>query len=102
MGTSLSAQLSLFGPEDEAGEYHDATRTGFFSLLVAVGLEKRQDSYRLTLMPTVLGMVDITRDTWLTQAEFTRPNRRVVNLARIGLLFSDLDTYPALVCGETT
>ncbi|WP_334170178.1 hypothetical protein [Zoogloea sp.] len=44
-------------------------------------------------MPTILGMVDQTRDTWLTQAEFMRPNRRVVNLARVGLLFADLDTY---------
>ncbi|WP_372389695.1 replication protein [Xanthomonas axonopodis] len=88
-----AAQLALFEPADEAGTYHDTTRTGFFSLLVAVGADKRQDSYRLTDMPTILGMVDHTRDTWLTQAEFMRPNRRVVNLARIGLLFADLDTY---------
>ncbi|WP_108835130.1 replication protein, partial [Xanthomonas fragariae] len=76
-----------------ARTYHDTTRTGFFSLLVDVRGEKRQDSYRLTAMPAVLSMVDPTRDTWLTQAEFMRPNRRVVNLARIGLLFADLDTY---------
>ena len=87
------AQLALFEPADEAGTYHDTARTGFFSLLVAVGKDKRQDSYRLTDMPTILGMVDQTRDTWLTQAEFMRPNRRVVNLARVGLLFADLDTY---------
>ncbi|WP_448649093.1 replication protein [Pseudomonas corrugata] len=37
-------------------------------------------------------------DTWISQAEFIRPNRRVVNLLRLGLLFADLDTYrvPAL------
>lgn len=90
---SSTAQLALFGPDDEARTYHDATRTGFFSLLVDVRGEKRQDSYKLTDMPTILGMIDRTRDTWLTQAEFMRPNRRVVNLARIGLLFADLDTY---------
>ncbi|EBB2392677.1 replication protein [Salmonella enterica subsp. enterica serovar Worthington] len=90
---SSTAQLALFGPDDEARTYHDATRTGFFSLLVDVRGEKRQDSYKLTDMPAVLGMIDRTRDTWLTQAEFMRPNRRVVNLARIGLLFADLDTY---------
>lgn len=87
------AQLRLFEPADEAGTYHDSGRTGFFSLLVASGREKRQDSYRLTFMPEVLGMLDPSRDTWLSQAEFIRPNRRVVNLARIGLLFADLDTY---------
>jgi hypothetical protein len=34
----------------------------------------------------------------MSQAEFIRPNRRVVNLSRLGLLFADLDTYrvPAL------
>ncbi|WP_241693304.1 replication protein [Pseudomonas syringae] len=49
-------------------------------------------------MPTILNLVDKTRDTWMSQAEFIRPNRRVVNLSRIGLLFADLDTYriPAL------
>jgi hypothetical protein len=49
-------------------------------------------------MPTVLGLVDKTRDTYMSQAEFIRPNRRVVNLSRLGLLFADLDTYriPAL------
>ncbi|CAD0362349.1 replication protein [Xanthomonas hortorum pv. taraxaci] len=88
-----AAQLALFGSDDEARTYHDTNRTGFFSLLVDVRGEKRQDSYRLTAMPAVLSMVDPTRDTWLTQAEFMRPNRRVVNLARIGLLFADLDTY---------
>lgn len=87
------AQLALFDPAEEAATYHDCARTGFFSLLVAVGKDKKQDSYRLTDMPKILGMVDTTRDTWLSQAEFFKPNRRVVNLARIGLLFADLDTY---------
>ena len=87
------AQLALFDPADEAATYHDTKRHGFFSLLVAVGSTKKQESYRLADMPQVLSMVDTTRDTWLSQAEFIRPNRRVVNLARIGLLFTDLDTY---------
>lgn len=78
--------------------YHDSNRSGFFSLLVDVHGEKRQSSHRLADMPTVLNLVDKTRDTWMSQAEFIRPNRRVVNLARLGLLFTDLDTYriPAL------
>lgn len=90
-----SAQLRLFSPTDEAGCYHDTARQGFFSLLIATGEnnDKKQDSYRLSLMPTVLSHLDHSRDTWLSQAEFIKPNRRVVNLARIGLLFADLDTY---------
>jgi hypothetical protein len=90
---NTSKQLTLFKPADEAATYHDAARVGFFSHLVGKGKDRRQDSYRLTDMPVILGMVDPSRDSWLTQAEFIRPNRRVVNLARIGLLFADLDTY---------
>ncbi|WP_241194737.1 replication protein [Pseudomonas synxantha] len=49
-------------------------------------------------MPKVLNLLDKKVDTWISQAEFIRPNRRVVNLLRLGLLFADLDTYrvPAL------
>lgn len=92
------SQLALFSSQDEAQTYHDSTRSGFFSLLVDVRGDKRQSSHLLADMPTVLGLVDKTRDTWMSQAEFMRPNRRVVNLSRLGLLFADLDTYrvPAL------
>lgn len=87
------AQLALFDGAEEARAYHDPGRSGFFSILVDVNGNKRQSSHRLIEMPTVLNLIDKSRDTWLTQAEFIRPNRRVVNLARIGLLFADLDTY---------
>lgn len=58
-------------------------------------MANRQTSilFPLEQMPTVLNAVDHRLDTWLSQAEFMRPNRRVVNLLRIGLLFADLDTY---------
>lgn len=62
-------------------------------MLMATGEGKQQNSYRLSQMPVVLSLLDYSRDTWLSQAEFLKPNRRVVNLARIGLLFVDLDTY---------
>ncbi|MDH4610333.1 replication protein [Pseudomonas sp. BN102] len=89
----MDHQLSLLGPQEEAELFHDQQRSGFFALLVQLPDKKRQSSYRLTDMPAVLEMVDPTRDTWISQAEFFRRNRRVVNLARIGLLFVDLDTY---------
>lgn len=78
--------------------YHDSTRRGFFSLLVDSRGGKRQSSHRLADMPKVLSLLDKKIDTWISQAEFIRPNRRVVNLLRLGLLFADLDTYrvPAL------
>jgi hypothetical protein len=88
-------QLSLFDRAEEARAYHDPARAGFFSILVNDQGEKKQSSHRLIEMPTVLELIDKTRDTWMTQAEFIRPNRRVVNLARIGLLFADLDTGAA-------
>ena len=87
------AQLSLFDKTEEARAYHDISRAGFFSILVDVNGNKHQTSHRLNDMPMVLGLIDPTRDTWISQAEFFQPNRRVVNLARIGLLFADLDTY---------
>lgn len=90
---ATTAQLELFSSSDEAGTYHDSSRAGFFALLVANGNTKRQNAYRLSEMPTVLNLLDTSRDTWLSQAEFMRPNRRVVNLLRIGLLFVDLDSY---------
>jgi hypothetical protein len=88
-----TSQLALFGPAEEAETYHDSARHGFFSLLTQWPTGKRQSSFPLSEMATVLNMVDTSRDTWLTQAEFMRPNRRVVNLLRLGLLFVDIDTY---------
>lgn len=85
-------QLEIFGAADEAKLYHPGDRHGFFSLLFG-SHKKTQRSYPLTEMAQVLQLVDYTRDTWISQAEFTVPNRRVVNLARVGLLFIDLDTY---------
>ena len=87
------AQLSLFDITAEARTYLDPSRVGFFSILVDVNGKKRQSSHRLTEIPNILKLLDKTRDTWISQAEFFQPNRRVVNLARIGLLFADLDTY---------
>lgn len=88
-----TSQLALFNPADEAETYHNSGRHGFFSVLAQWPTGKRQSSYPLSEMATVLSMVDTSRDTWITQAEFMRPNRRVVNLLRLGLLFVDIDTY---------
>ncbi len=93
--TALNTQLTLWDSIEEASTYHDADRVGYFSLLYGnVGADpKKQHSYRLSDMPKVIAALDTKRDVWISQAEFTQPNRRVVNLLRLGLLFADLDTY---------
>lgn len=50
-------------------------------------------AYRLGDMPKVIEALDQERDTWISQAEFIKPNRRVVYLLRLNLCFVDLDTY---------
>lgn len=93
---AAGAQLRLFSATDEAECYHSDQSHGFFALLMSQGPGKRniQSSHRLSDMPIVLGLLDRHHvDTWLSQAEFLCPNRRVVNLARLSLLFADLDTY---------
>jgi hypothetical protein len=86
-------QTLLFDGVSEASAYHDATGRGYFSLLINVDGRKRQFSKPLDRLPQVIPLLDQSLDTWISQAEFFAPNRRVVNLSRVGLLFSDLDTY---------
>lgn len=84
-------QTELFEP----ASYHSTDSWGFFSILTRNSEGKTaQSSHRLEKMAQVLDLVDTSQDTWLSQAEFMRPNRRVVNLLRIGLLFCDIDCYP--------
>lgn len=92
MSKLMSAQPRLFTHEEL--EYHNPSLPGFFSVLAqASDGEKYQRSHKLVDMPRVIALLDKTRDTWLTQAEFMRPNRRAVNLWRLPLLFCDIDTY---------
>ncbi|MFU4150855.1 replication protein, partial [Pseudomonas aeruginosa] len=88
-----TSTLPLFSAVEEASLFHEQARTGYFSLLVQQRSKMAQSSHPLSKMDKILPLVDPLRDTWISQAEFIRPNRRVVNLARIGLLFADLDTY---------
>lgn len=103
---------SLFDGTTEASLYHDTNRRGYFSVLWRVpeveafqlGIDgevtevgqaagTRQRSHLLEELPKVIQLLPRNRDTWISQAEFSRPNRRLVNLARIGLCFVDVDTY---------
>ncbi len=85
--------MEAFDALSEALSYHDTDSFGFFSILHADGTTKKQRSYLLSAMPEVLQTLDGSHDTWISQATFTRPNRRAVNVFNVGLLFCDLDTY---------
>lgn len=53
----------------------------------------RQRSHRIDRLPAVIDQADPKLDNYISQAEFCKPNRRVVNLLRLNLSFIDLDIY---------
>lgn len=98
----------------EARLLHEAQAPGFFALLTKPSpaeLERdgqvhgkvrhrpRQSSYRIEHLPLVLDRLDPTRDSFLSQAQFFRPTRRVVHLWHINLCFVDLDVYKSALAG---
>ncbi|WP_224981313.1 helix-turn-helix domain-containing protein [Geomonas agri] len=85
-------QLELFG-------YHSLHRGGFFSLVTKTNVT-RQKSYPMNALPVVIRSVNPKIDTYLSQAEFFRPNRRIVNLAHLGVSFVDLDSYKTITYKE--
>jgi hypothetical protein len=77
-------------------------QAGEVCLPAEIGAGYRQRSFRLREMPDVLAdlprCLDLldqptTTDFWLSQAEFTRPNRQKINLARIAVCWVDLDLH---------
>ena len=71
----------------EASQYIGDGR-GFFSVLMG----SEQHSYRLSELPQVLDALPADAEAFLSQASFKRPNRRLVNLHRLGVCFVDCDT----------
>lgn len=96
----IQQQASLLNPECEAELYHHAGSRGFFAHLVKDGRGTRQRSYRIDHLPVVIDRADPAKDNYISQAEFCRPNRRVVNLLRLNLNFIDLDFYAIDPGGE--
>jgi len=95
------SQLDLFswtGGFKEASTYHDTQAHGFFAHLVKrKGPDGKrrmvQRSHRISSLPYVIDLADSRLDNYISQAEFLKPNRRVVNIARLNLNFVDLDFY---------
>lgn len=92
------AQLELFEP----AEYLQQNKYGYFSILTAEKGIKRQSSFELSTLEKALRCLDPNIDTWISQNQFTKPNRRAVNVARMGLLFVDLDTYHSEIMKNRT
>ncbi len=101
-----TGQLAIdLSPDIETGNYLDAQKWGWFTTLHRErGKSKaHQKAYPLRDLPQVLTLVGQDRrdvDWWISQAVFTKPNRRKVNLAHVGVAFVDLDYYrfPGLAC----
>jgi len=91
MGSTVQVQPEFA----ETTAYHSAEKFGFFTVAQKVegahGWQQR--SYRLDRLPTILEELDGQPDTYISQAAFAAPNRRIANLARISLLWVDLDFY---------
>lgn len=85
---------------DESFYYHSIDRNGFFSILQSSQssntASKLQKSYSLELFPQVIMQIDRSFDTYISQSEFFKPNRREVNLLRMSVLYVDIDVYRLL------
>ena len=94
-GTPIPQQLSLFNPADEVSLYQPQIG-GFFSLLKRIGPGTViQHSYPVRDLERVLSLVDVRSDTYVSQAQFWTPFRRVVNVKAVSLVFLDVDCYKA-------
>ena len=102
-------------PLPEARLLHEAQAPGFFALLTKPSpadieydrrvygktrRRPRQSSYRIEHLPLVLDRLDPTCDSFLSQAQFFRPTRRVIHLWHINLCFVDLDVYKSDLAGQ--
>ena len=109
LGVYLPEQPYIIASLAEAQSYHDTSKFGFFSVcykpkVVPIGGSKwkiQQKTYPLSELPRVLEQclrdrADYT--IWISQGEFSRRNRRKINLASIATAFVDFDYYtvPAL------
>ncbi|CAK0760170.1 Replication protein [Gammaproteobacteria bacterium] len=98
----LTQQLILSSLE-ETEFYHDSDTHGFFALLwkESNGQPLKQRSYLISEIQTILPRVEKNRDTYVSQAGFNAPCRRIVHLLRLGLCFVDLDYYKTEWNGKT-
>jgi hypothetical protein len=93
MSHGNSAQL-LDSQLAEPFAYHDPTRWGYVTVSTQTGtLPWKQDAVPLKRLAEFLEQVDLRQNVWVSQSEFNRANRRVVNLERLPLLYLDIDIH---------
>ena len=74
--------------------YHCPSRKGYVAILkTSGGTGRPQKSHWLNRLPAAIAELDGQPDVYISQAEFTKPNRKLVNLWRMPVAFADLDTY---------
>ncbi|MCE0782884.1 RepB family DNA primase [Pseudomonas sp. NMI542_15] len=96
MSASINQQLSLFGGSDEAELYHSADSRSYVAICTQDSAGKfHQWCVKPGALAGHLAFLEPADDmnVWISQGEFSRPNRRIVNLTRMGVCFLDLDTY---------
>lgn len=87
---------------NEPSYYHQPGRRGYFAVLSrAEGERARQRSYPIENLDWVINNLDPKIDSWISQAEFFKRNRRLVNLLRLQLCFVDLDTHKTTIGGHS-
>jgi hypothetical protein len=82
-----AAQLPLF---DEPLLYHDASGRPYFGALVQGDGRMLHGCYPVEHLPYWLKSIDRRRDSYVSQAQFSRAQRRIAALWSIGLLWADL------------
>ena len=97
----INQQLRLSTEFAESTACHSVEKFGFITIASKVDGVRPwvERSHRLDHMTLRLSEVVDQPDTYISQASFTSPNRRIANLARIGLMWVDLDFYniPSLI-----
>ena len=74
--------------------YHSEDREGKCSILQRPSKDiYKQKTFKLSELTKVITSYAGQVDTWIGQNEFNRYNRKIINLERLVVAFSDLDTY---------
>jgi len=84
---TAAAQLPLF---DEPLLYHEISGRAYFGALVQGDGGLLHDCYPVEYLPDWLRSIDRTRDSFVSQGQFWRAQRRIAALRSMGLAWADL------------
>ncbi len=89
------APHSLVDSISEISLYHESDSKGFIAVchIDPESSKFTQKSVKIDDLFNYIATIPEGTDLWVSQAEFGRPNRKMVNLTRIGVNFVDLDIY---------